>query len=61
MHLRVKPCLLHLTEYDGKGGLFTKVNHLEGGIPHGAANCIHPKTRKKPAVYYFYGQIVDAK
>lgn len=48
-------------EYDSKGGLLTDVYYLEGGSPHGTATYIHPKTRKKVIVYYYYGQIVDAR
>jgi len=49
------------TEYDSKGAALSVIDHLEGGIPHGTAIYTHPKTRKKLTVYYYYGQIIDAR
>lgn len=49
------------SEYDSKGTLLCEVNYLEGGIPHGTATYVHPKTKKKVTVYYYYGQIMDAR
>lgn len=48
-------------EYDSKGQELSVIDHLEGGVPHGTAVYTHPKTRKKLTVYYYYGQIIDAK